>query len=633
MTKNLPIPVQPIEMSKDELTYWKGEIKSSLQRQKREFIDRVGYAELVRYFEAMQFEGNTTQLAIVDNFSPALLSVITSVYYQNPTVQVEAANPDADKPIKPSLIYLLQHPDFRPFTLVELMKGALPYAMTKAGMKEEMQVSCFDLLLAGYCGIEVNHTTQDEQMPQEDAPDDIVDGIMGNLKNMVGGVMDKLTGKGDKDEVEEEVVEGTQKDIRTDSSGQTYVKRFNPLDILFDPRAEVFNESRWVGKRIRMTLAEFNAKYPKFKGKVNASSYETTSLEYASHNSEENRKGVVLYELEIKKRGPRNCVLVVNNALDEPVDYYERTVVTNKFSLKYGCVDKYGKIYPMSRARKAKRPQDDINHYMTIQFEHLDRSQRKIAVYMNGLTESGKAAQRSSDTFAIVEKNTPQAIYEPMPAPQVLPENREVIGVMSDALNKAIGTTQLAQGGKSQNDTLGQDMLDNNAFQVNVNSVQDALQDVADQVVDGLKDLIQQTWDGEDYFKVTGIVGGDAWYEPSMGPLADVVLGDYSTRCNIASSMRPNPMKDRKDLMEVTQFVTSPLIVQFAQLHGKRPSMEPLNNLIKQFNMNPEMVFEDLQPVGVPVPPNTETSQIEGSPTNPQVAPIPVPQEAERVQV
>lgn len=627
MRKNLPIPVQPIEMDKDQLTYWKGEIKASLQRQKREFIDRIGYEELVRYFEAMQFEGNSTQLAIVDNFSPAILSVITSVYYQNPTVQVEAGNPDADKPVQPSLIYLLQHPDFRPFTLVELMKGALPYAMTKAGMKEEMQVGCFDLLLAGYVGIEANHTTEDGEMPEEDAPTDIVDDILGGIKDMAGNLMSKITGKGDKDEVEEEVVEETQKDVRTDASNQTYVKRYNPLDILFDPRAQVFNESRWVGKRIRMTLAEFNAKYPKFKGKVSVSSYEATSLEYSAHNSEENRKGVTLYELEIKKKGPRNCVLVVHNALDEPVDYYERTVVTNKFALKYGCVDKYGKIYPMSRGRKAKRPQDDINHYMTIQFEHLDRSQRKIAVYMNGLTESGKSAQRSSDTFAIVEKNTPQAIYEAMPAPQVVPENREVIAVMSDALNKAVGTTQLAQGGKSQNDTLGQDMLDNNAFQVNINAVQDALQDVADQLVDGLKDIVQQVWDGEDYFKVTGIANGDAWYEPSMGPLADIMLGDYSTRVNIASAMRPNPMKDRQDLMEMTTFITSPGITQFSMMHGKRPSMEPLNNLIKQYNMNPEMVFEDLEPmnplqpagVGAPTPPVTDQT---GQPS-PQVVPVP----------
>jgi hypothetical protein len=628
MKQNI-LPVQRIEMDKDTLNFWKGEIKSSLKRQKSEFIDRINYDELVRYFEALQFPGSKSLLAIVDEFSPAILSVITSVYYQNPTVQVEAANPEADKMVQPNMMYLLQHPEFQPFSLVDMMKGSLTYGMTKSGMKEEMQVGCFDLMLAGYAAIEMNHSSIADEAPQEDSavPSDDVAGSM--MQSMVDGaksLMGKLTGSKTNDEVEDEVMGDTQSNLRTDFTDKTYCKRYNPLDIFFDPRADVFKESRWVGKRIRMTVAEFNAKYPQLKGKVLASSSENYSLEFSEHNSKENKKAVTLYEIEIKKKGPRNCVLVLHPALDEPVDYYERAIITNNFAVKYGCIDKYGKIYPMSRGRKAKGPQDDINHYMTIQFEHVDRSQRKVAVYMDGLTESGKTSQKSSDVYALVEKKTPQAVYEPMPAPSVVPENKEIVIVMKDSINKSVGTTELAKGGKSQNDTLGQDQLEQTSFQVNVNSVQDALQDLADQIVDELKDIQQQVWDGEDYFKVTGIQGGDAWYTPEMGPLADILVGDYSVRCNISSSARPNPAKERQDLMEMTTFITSPPIVQFAMMHGKRPSMEPLNNLIKQYNMVPEMVFETLEPIdplqpqGNPPPPNANIVPSEGSRITPGAA-------------
>lgn len=608
--KNQLLPVQELTMDRDTLNFWKSEIRSSINRQKKEFIDRIGYEELIRYFEALQFPGNKTLLAIVDEFSPAILSVITSVYYQNPTVQVEAANPNADGQVHPSMMYLLQNPQFKPFSLVDLMKGSLNYGMVHCGMKEEMQISCFDLMLAGYAGVEMNHSSVNQEDPTTDMSSQGMEGMADTLMNKVvdgaKSFFDKLTGKEpskNPQEAEEEAMAGSQSNLRTDFTDKTYCKRYNPLDILFDPRADVFKESRWVGKRIRMTVAEFNTKYPKFKDKVFASSQDQYQLEFSDHNNKENKKAVTLYEIEIKKKGPRNCVLVLHSGLDEPVDYYERAIITNNFSLKYGCVDKYGKIYPMSRGRKAKGPQDDINHYMTIQFEHVDRAQRKIAVYMEGLTEAGKAAQRSADVYAIVEKAIPQQVYETMPAPSVVPENEAIIMQMTQSINKSVGTTELAKTGKSQNETLGQDQLENNAFQVNVNSVQDSLQDLADQLIDELKDIQQQVWDGDDYFKVTGIEGGDAWYEPSMGPLADILIGDYTVRCNIASAMRPNPMKDRKDLMEMTTFITSPLIVQFAMMHGKRPSMEPLNNLIKQYNMNPEMVFETLQPPAPVAPP------------------------------
>lgn len=632
--KNAVLPVQPITMDKDQLNFWKAEVKSSLQRQKREFIDRVGYAELVRYFEALQYPGSKSLLAIVDEFSPAILSVITNTYYQNPTVQVEAGNPQADGMVQPSMMYLLQHPEFKPFSLVDLLKSGLSYGMTKSGMKEEMQIGTFDLLLAGYAAIEMNHTSTADEAPQSDAshPDETpmgesAENIIQAMVNGAKGILNKIGGK-NPEETEDEVMKDTQSDLRTDFTDKTYCKRYNPLDILFDPRAEVFKESRWVGKRIRMTVSEFNAKYPKFKGKVLAGDNENNSLEFGdSYNSKDNKKCVSLYEVEIKKKGPRNCVLVLHPALDEPVDYYERAIITNKFAIKYGAIDKYGKIYPMSRGRKAKGPQDDINHYMTIQFEHVDRAQRKIAVYMEGLTESGKSAQRSADVYAIVDKSTPSPVYEPMPAPSVVPENKEIIAMMTASINKSVGTTELAKTGESENDTLGQDQLQTQAFQVNVNSVQDALQDLADQLIDELKDIQQQVWDGEDYFKVSGITGGDAWYEPSMGPLADILVGDYQVRCNIASSARPDPMRDRQRLMEATNLIISPQVVQFSAMHGKRPSMETLNNLVKAFDMNPEMVFETLEPIlpqGLPGQPSTVTPPQQ---TVGQVpGPIPVPQ-------
>jgi len=114
-----------------------------------------------------------------------------------------------------------------------------------------------------------------------------------------------------------------------------------------------------------------------------------------------------------------------------------------------------------------------------------------------------------------------------------------------------------------------------------------------------------------------------------MGPLADILIGDYNVNCNLASAARPNPLKDRQELMELNAMVTSPQMVQFAMMHGQKPTMETLNNLIKTFQMNPEMVYEQieedpLQPQSpTPPMPNANLVQSEGSRFDNGVAPIP----------
>ena len=606
--RSQPAIRKTIEMSPEEVTFWKGWVRSSLKRQKDEFINRVGYEELVRYFEALQVaEGaKINQMAIVDEFSPALISVIQSSYNQNPRQITKPTHPDSDGFVKPSLLYLIQHPEFKPFKLEDLMSSSLDYGMEKIGMKEEMQLADFDLLVAGFCAVEINHLSespeqqqamelanQDKAQPESENP--LLNKLTEGIKSVGQTIKKALTGQ----EVEEKVASEVQNE-RVDFTDVTYCKRWNPLDILFDPQAIVFKDSIGIGKIVRMSIAQFNLAYPKFKGRITAGSAMTMDAPYQSYLNPELKKSVTLYEIEIKKKSGRNCHLVIADGISESVDYWEDPIITNGFKIKYGAIDKYGKIYPMSRAKKAKKPQDDINHYMTIQFEHVDRAMRKIAVYMQGLSPSGQAAQQSSDVYAIVEKTSPQAVYEAMPAPSVVPENKEVIMVMKDSINKAIGTSELQKSGESENDLLGQDQLANQAFQSNSNAVTDALGDVSDQILDTLKDIIMQVWDGDDYFKVTGITGGDQWYSPEMGPLADILVGDFKVKSDITTAARPNPMRDRQDAIAYSEWITSPVTVQFAAMHGKRPSMQALDNVVKQFGQSPDLAFEDLEPLAIP---------------------------------
>lgn len=628
--KNTPSIQQSIEISKEEVLYWKSEIRSSIKRQKDEFISRIGYEELIRYFEALQAaeSASISQMAIVDEFSPAIVSVITSTYYRDMSVAVLANNPTAEGFVQPSILYLIQHPEFQPYRLTDLLTASLKYGQKKVKMKNEMQIAAFDLLVAGFAVVEMNHIsdTGQEQSATADfaAPQDQTQNpILSKIEDGIKSAYESIKGALSKDEVEEKVA-GQVENEKIDFVDKTYCKRWNPLDILFDSKAIVFEDSRFVAKTLRMSVAEFNVKFPKFKGKIQPGSSLTSEISYQSHINQEHKKSVCVYSLEIKKKSGRNCILILADGIEEEIDYYEDPIITNGFKIKYKCLDKYGKIYPMSRAKKAKKPQDDINHYMTVQFEHVDRAMRKIAVFMQGLTPAGQTAQRSSDVYGIVEKQIPGPVYESMPAPQVVPENKEIVILMKEAINKTLQTSELAKSGKSQNDILGQDQLEYQTFQTNVSSVQDALKDLGDELLDTMKDIQQQVWDGEDYFKVTGINGADAWYDPSMGPLAELMVGDYGIETDITSAQRPDPIKDRQDSLNYSAFMTSPATVQFAAMHGKRPTMKPLENVVKQFNQNPETAFEELPQAPI-ASPGVEIIPDEGGQEN---VPIPVEQSA-----
>lgn len=618
--RQIPAIRQTLEISQEEVQFWKSEIKASIKRQQDEFIKRVGYEELVRYFEALQVaEGmRINQVAIVDEFSPAILSIINSTINRIPSVSVKPKRPESSGMVNPMMMYQIQNPGFEPIKLTDLMEGALKYALPKIGFKEEFQLADFDLLVAGFSCIEINFKSEPQEFPMKDKlqseesekENPILDKMKDGILDAYNSVKNKILGK---QEVEEKIAQEVS-DGKGDMSDVTYLKRWNPLDILFDSKAITFKDSRFIAKKVRMSIAEFNIAYPQHKGKITATSEACKTIEYQGHNDPEHRKAVELYEIEIRKKSGRNCVLVIAEGLLEAVDYYEDPIITNGFKIKYKALDKYGKIYPISRAKKAKKPQDDINHYMTIQFEHVDRAMRKIAVYMQGLTAQGQAAQQSPDVYSIVEKNTPQAVYEAMPAPSVIPENKEVIILMKDSINKTFQTSELAKSGKSENEFATQDMLQNKTFEVNSSAVSDTLEDLANEVLDTLKDIILQVWDGEDYFHVTGSSGGESWYTPEMGALPDILLGDYLVQIDITSAQKPNPMKDRQEAIEYAQFITSPQILKFAMMHGKKPSMDVLNNVVKQFNQNPDLVFEDIAqthaipqgPVPINIPKNPE---------------------------
>lgn len=609
-------------LTQSELMFWRNEIEASNKRYQSEFVAQNDYDLLTKYFEGIQKGqyANIDRLLVLDELSPSITSIISNVYYQNPKAIVTAKNPQADKDVQPGMLYLLQHPEFVPFKLVDLLNGALNYVVSQkeGGLKPEAQIAIFDLLVAGFCVIECNQESTPVPMqmdspepgtPAQSALTEKFPSSNSGLGRFLGDatkfIRDPL-GRNPENKMTTEDVESylfKEQDKVVGKFGykdKIYFRRWAPTDILFDSKADRFCDSRFIAKKIDMSIAEYKAKYPQNKDYIPADS--TLDMSYQSHRDDSNKKAVRLYELQVKKNDGIE-ILILGMGVPKALDRYILPFRTNGFTLKYGCLDNYGKLYPVSRTKKAKKSQDALNALATQQMEHALRASRKVAVSMGNLSEAGKRDLNNGLVYGFVEKTTPGAIFEKVPLDPVNNDNLMLQRVLSDSINKQIGTNELAKAGKSENEFATQDTLQAQQFLKNANQVRDALGDVIAENLDTAKDIIQQTYDGQDYFKITGIKGADAWYSPEMGPLPDLVLGDYLVDVNITSASRPDPLLEQNKAVKLLEIATNPNIQQFAMMNGKRFNMEALNGAIKSLEFEPDSILEDLPPPQMMLPP------------------------------
>ena len=218
------------KLSQSEVKYWLEEIKSCESRQDKELKQRNNYPFLINYYEGrlrlnpMHPHVATHEFAsIINDYFPSINSLISEIMYQNPDIIVDAAKPTASiidrQTGQPTIIDVeAQAP---------LMKSAIQYGQEKTEMLVENRVGLFDMIVAGFCAIEVNHIVSREEtanLPNEEQ--------MKQRIPLVQKVVNALKKTKTTEEADEKL-ESQRDDKQAFSTEKTYVKRWNPLDILF----------------------------------------------------------------------------------------------------------------------------------------------------------------------------------------------------------------------------------------------------------------------------------------------------------------------------------------------------------------------------------------------------------------
>src|SRR3990167_11464586 len=347
-----------------EIAFWLSEARSCEERQKRELIQGNHYPALINYYEGIDqadalypHVSTETRYAIINEYFPNTNSLISEIMYQNPDLLVEATKPETEEGIG-------------------LMKSALIHLWDKAEGLIENRVALFDMLYAGYCAVEVDHIDPskgkagyEEAVAQEEPEPQ--------------GIFQKLAAEFKKAKNEEEAEKNLAQlappmEMNFATAQGTYIRRYDPLDVPLDWRAESIKDRRYNLKKVWMSKAEFDVKYSEFKERVGA---EEKGFDYSKHDLMIHNRKVLLYEFQVRLKGGQFKTIIISpSVMTREIDCFVRPYTTNGFNMKIGTLHRYGRLYPKSFAQVNKKMQDEMNGYVRHLMEVAERNVPKYVI-------------------------------------------------------------------------------------------------------------------------------------------------------------------------------------------------------------------------------------------------------------
>ncbi len=599
------------KLSLAELRYWLEEAKSCEDRQKHELQHKNNYPFLVNYFEGIEkinpsypHLSGAEVYAIINDYFPSTNALISEIMYQNPDITAEATKPFETLPSMQG--FQQSFPPDTGITPDMLMATALKFGFKKLDAIVENRVALFDMLYAGYCAVEIDHMKEDEGYSM------LPDG-MEERKGLMGTVIGKAKEFLGMKEAEEKIeAEEATDDEKYATPEKTFIRRYSPLDVPLDWKATNLRDRRYNLKKIWLSKAEFDTKYPDFKDKVYPSD---EKISYAKFSTEAHTRKILLYEFQIRQKGNKYMNLCISPQYTQSeIDYYERPYATNGFNMKIGTLHKYGKLYPISFAQVNKKLSDEMNEYIRFMMKVAEKNVPKFVVNSDIVKADGQSALRSTEVNDIVEvKGNTTGAVTPLQPTNISVENKELIQIFRQQKEKLWAVSESRLSGKSGSEFMGEVEIQEAGFQASKGDIQEGLKDLILQELETLKDIVVIFWDGEYFFKVTG-GQKPVWYVPQtalnpqtgqpmvLNALTDILTNDFELSIDITSSLRPNKERKKKEVIEFLTWITGPGLSQYLMSQGKTLNVEEVKKAGQQFGFNPETLLIDLQPpAGMPI--------------------------------
>lgn len=588
------------KLTQAEITFLLDEIKSCEERQRRELIERWQYPLLVSYYEGLlrlepdSQDRNATRKtvsAIINKHFPKTNVLISEIMFQTPDILAE--------PTKPFVVKGNIELDVE--VGAPLMGAALKYGYDKTGSQEENRVALFDMIYAGYCAVEVDQIRRKKNddnllnFPTDEEMKDRSTGMIGRVKESVKNLMRPKNAEEAEEKMSKEAPDEKQAYATVN---ETYVRRWDPLNILFDWQAKTFKESRYIIKKRIMSRSKFNTEFPKFKDKVASGKF----LDFSMHQHEREKQSVIVYEMQIKRKNDEYVTVMLTPTLrDNILDMFKRPYTTNGFNIKIGTLHKYGKIYPVPIARINKTLSDEMNEYIYSWKEIGERNVPKFLVNTKKVKADGISALRSRNVNDIVDiDGAVQGAVEPLKATSFSNDNKDLFAVFQGEQDKTWNVSDSKVGGTQKAKFATELQIQEAGFQQTTIDIQEGLRKLIQEELDTMKDIIATFWDGEFFIKVTGGEKPE-WYVPDViggvvtNPLAEMLSADYHIKVDIDKAFRPNTEKQKSDLVLLMRELISQPMQLILAAQGRQLSSKFLDKIVTKFGQDPELMFEEAQ--------------------------------------
>lgn len=578
------------ELGFDDINFWLQEVKSCKERQAEELAKRNNYPRTIQYYEGEQSaehhahqETPTStdrikKLAVINQYFPNINEQIANIMFQAPEITVEAT-----KPTTPSVIPGMPDVDIQENE--PIMKSALTYGFNKLDALLENRIGLFDKLLAGYSALEVNHfVDRPPTKPKEKSRPSLVKRVRDAMRP--------------EEELEEQLPPKEESKVKE----RTFFRRWNPLDILLDYRAERISDLRYIIKILRFSHAEFKAKYPAFGDLVTA----TETIPFAKHKEDTHKKAIVVYEIQQKKKDTYTTFMITPSIKVQEIDYFDRPYPMNGFNIKIGVLHEYGVLYPISFGQINKTLQDDINNYATHIMEVAERNIPKRGYHVKKVKHAGLMALKNKRVNEPVPcDGGSESIWE-IPATSASLENKEMFAFFQNHSEKTWSVSEARTTGKSIKPEFAKELeIQEAGFQARQTDIQEGLRrDIVAQL-DTLKDIIVTFWDDEHWFKITG-GNKPTWYVPDVrtnpdgsqtliNPLTDILTKDYEVDVDISTALKPNKEQRKHEQIDYIAWLTTTAL-PILQMHNKIVSLEAIERSARDFGYNPKTLLVDMTP-------------------------------------
>lgn len=253
--------------------------------------------------------------------------------------------------------------------------------------------------------------------------------------------------------------------------------------------------------------------------------------------------------------------------------------------------------YPIAHMKVASQVQQHLDNMATLFIKTIDRVRNQVIVNQNDLAPGMKNALEQNKTGGIIYTNKPinPGTYQAIQSAAVQNDLPLLMNLVQQNLTELMGTDEQLIGGKSANDTLGQDELARVGTKVRESGMNDKVRKWMIKQFKQEAKLMQQNSQSEMSLKVTpqdysslppGAQMQDTFQsfgtQQNPVPFKAVVPGKYDYDMNVYDAPKPDKKVIQGEYLQALNLFSNPNIQNALAMSGVKPNLGVLGEGIAE---------------------------------------------------